>query len=492
MQCQPEPRAARWLAGLVALAAGLAAAQSPDVNAPSDQPRWVDGSNVNLRSAPTLSSEVLARLPLNARVLLRAAASTVPAAANSGYCQVRWEPTLGGPVLTGYTACRYLGLVPVPTLPWLQAQLPDGSTNAQFDPLRLFWLAPSWAALAAYAHQLEALQLPAAKDEASAALRRATVRPPDAELERMKAHLALGIHGPQPKPLLAWVALQRQAQQVAGDPGAAERAAQLVNTLGLHGPVSDGSEPPGHGGVQAAGLVRAIALPRASPSLFGSQRDVAALHEDTAALSGRFGIIHTHQTRPRQSGADDAWDAGVWDMARVTTALVRPLVRSTVFRDGRLHSAPSHARRTQNLWGDVDGPMCEGFVGGFALGDSEPRIWGDYGVAEYNPARLPNPPGSLVVLHTRRALPLTMAPVVSQPLQLDRARTGFVRATQWHFDLDADGVPDLVAIEGVGRGPGHLDGPTKTDDAWYRLFFANIAGRWFVLGHDAFAYGCGC
>ncbi len=81
--------------------------------------------------------------------------------------------------------------------------------------------------------------------------------------------------------------------------------------------------------------------------------------------------------------------------------------------------------------------------------------------------------------------------MVSQPLRLDRSRTGFVRATQWHFDLDADGVPDLVAIEGVGRGPVLLDGPTKTDDAWYRLFFANIGGAWFVLGHDTFVYGCG-
>ena len=61
-----------------------------------------------------------------------------------------------------------------------------------------------------------------------------------------------------------------------------------------------------------------------------------------------------------------------------------------------------------------------------------------------------------------------------------------------HFDLDADGHPDLVAWEGVGRGPGHLDGETKTDDAWYRLFFVNIAGRWVVLGADSFSYGCGC
>ena len=94
--------------------------------------------------------------------------------------------------------------------------------------------------------------------------------------------------------------------------------------------------------------------------------------------------------------------------------------------------------------------------------------------------------------HTRLALPVKTAPPAVQTIRLDRAATGFVRATQLHFDLDGDGHPDLVAWEGVGRGPGHLDGETKTDDAWYRLVFVNIAGRWHVLGADSFAYGCGC
>jgi hypothetical protein len=134
--------------------------------------------------------------------------------------------------------------------------------------------------------------------------------------------------------------------------------------------------------------------------------------------------------------------------------------------------------------------MCHGWLPGFAHGDAEPKLW----AADKDRAALKkvHPSGSLVVLHTREPLPAAAAVRHEQTIALDRAATGFVRATQMHFDLDADGHPDLVAWEGTGKGPGHLDGPTTTDDAWHRLFFVNIAGRWFVLGHDTFGYGCGC
>ncbi len=498
VRCLPERSAARGrtclaaCAALGALAVGLAAAQSPGADTPAGQDRWVNGSNVNLRSAPALSGEVLARLPRNAQVSLLAAQPGAPGAASSGYCHVAWWPTPGGQGFTGYTACRYLGAAPVPAPTWQQAELPDGSPNMAFDPVRAFWLAPSWAGLEAYARRLEALRLPEYNGAVSAEERRAAARPPDAELERMKAHLALGIYGPRPQPLLSWEALQEKARAVAANPADYLLGLALIDSLGLHGVSYSAADDTALENAQAAGLVRALALPSASPSLFKTQRDVAALHEGAAVLSGRFDIIHTYQTRARRAAPDDPFDSGLWNIGQVSVALVRPVARITLFRDGRVRAAASQARRTQQLWSGPETPWCEGFVAGFAQGDSDPRIWRDFGVADYDLKRLPNPSGSLVSFHTRLPVALTSARLVSQPLRLDRARTGFVSATQWHFDLDGDGVPDLVAIEGVGHGPGHLDGPTKTDDAWYRLFFANIAGRWFVLGHDTFAYGCGC
>ena len=49
-----------------------------------------------------------------------------------------------------------------------QSVLPDGSRNPRHDAARLFWIAPSWAGLEAYAMQLNETRLPPADDLASA------------------------------------------------------------------------------------------------------------------------------------------------------------------------------------------------------------------------------------------------------------------------------------------------------------------------------------
>ena len=376
-----------------------------------------------------------------------------------------------------------------------QSVLPDGSRNPRHDAARLFWLAPSWAGLEAHAMQLNETRLPPAVDLASAQRRDDFVRAPDAQLERMKAHLAQGIHGPAPARFMPWDDVQRQAGALAATPESGsvddQRWTALGNQLGLWVPFANQyQEDLATGPRLAAGLVQAIALPTATPSWFTQADDIAALGEDAAQLSGRFAVVHTHRTQPRAPKSELNWTFdGLWDIGAVTVALTRPIVRNTLFRDGRVASATTHAGRRQITWGGSDAPMCHDWLPGFAYGDADGRLW----AADADLAALKlHPAGSLVFFHTRRALPPSAAPPVLQTMSLDRAATGFVRATQMHFDLDGDGHPDLVAWEGVGRGPGHLDGETKTDDAWYRLFFVNIAGRWVVLGADSFDYGCGC
>jgi hypothetical protein len=103
-----------------------------------------------------------------------------------------------------------------------------------------------------------------------------------------------------------------------------------------------------------------------------------------------------------------------------------------------------------------------------------------------------NPAGSLFAFYTNIALPRGSAIRTEAPMQLDRNDTGFLRGIHLYYDLDSDGIPDLAVWEGHGKGPGHLDGSTTTDDRWYRLALANIAGRWKILGSDVFSYGCGC
>jgi hypothetical protein len=461
------------LVTLLAAAAGAAA----QTEAPAEgRTRWVNANGVNLRSEASTSAAIVARLALNTPVRL------VASVEGTAFCElVRSAPD--GSEQRGFSACRYLAEAPTDLAQIARATLPDGSRNPTYDPARRFWLAPSWAALEAYALHLNHTRLPPASDGEALVRRNAFERAPDTELERMKAHLLQGIHGPAPRPFVAWDEWQRRAQTLTAWP-------TLGEPLGLASPLLNLLQDTTQSEALTAAVVRAIALPTATPSWFKDARQLARLDDDTAHLSGRFGVVHTHRTQPRGAARVEGWDhEGLWDIGAVSVALTRPVVRTTLMRDGRLLAAPTHALRRQITWGGSDAPMCHGWLPGFAYGDAEPKLW----AADQDRAALKvHAPGSLVFIHTRDPLPVAAALRSEQTVALDRAATGFVRATQMHFDLDADGHPDLVAWEGVGKGPGHLDGPTTTDDAWHRLFFVNLAGRWFLLGHDTFSYGCGC
>jgi hypothetical protein len=481
------------ISGFVALAlvAALGVHMAARAQPAAASTRWLNASGVNLRSAPSLQSGVVGRLALNERVTL------IVQAEDGVFCEVQRQAA-DGSAQSGFTACTFLspGATDVGRLS--ERHLADGGPNPDYDPKRLFWLAPSWPALEAYGQWLSARRFAAQPQDMPYEERRRPLHAADAELDRMKAHMAKGTRGAPPPPYVAWETLQRDAQTLTAVADAqrhgehVQRAHQLSTALGLWGPLFDGISGPSDGPLRAMALVRAIALPAARASLFASERDIA-LAENTESLSGRFDVVHLYRAHPRSSDPNMA-HAGLADMAAYTVSLVKPIARTTLFRDGRQAGLMTHAAQRRELWESEEPPMCHDHVPGFRLGDSLPRMW-DGDVGDYAESLQRNPNGSLVSLMTRQPLAATTATTmqpVLQTVRLDRAATGFVSATQWTFDLDADGVPDLVAWEGVGQGPGHLGGPTTTDDPWHRLFFVNIAGRWHLLGYDVFSYGCGC
>lgn len=461
--------------------------------------RWVTGAGVNLRAEPSPQSAVVARLALNARVELLA---TI---ADSPYCEVA-TGVPGAASARGYTACRYLATAPLAVDRIVAATLPDGQPNPQYDPARAFWLAPSWTGIEAYGTQLGA-ELKGRNAVAPEGLTPSS-RPTDVEFDRMKAHLAKGIYGATPPAPPRWDDVRRLAraagpQRVPARASPGDRAriegarlvaqSRLARVLALWGPAFDATDGSG-GGVRLAGLVGALELPMAAPSLFKNASDVAPPGASVEDLSGRFHIVEAYRTRGRDLGAALGTVDGLWDIGQVTVALTQPVVRTTLFRDGRLRTSSVRPSETRVLWGIVDPPMCEGYVDGFAYGEADPRVWRYFGAdSQPDPEALKrNPPGTLVSFATKSALPLANAPPVVTRQELDRERTGFVAGTWLQFDLDGDGVVDLAVWEGTGNGPGHLNGPAETDDPYYRLFFANIGGRWHVLGTDVFGYGCGC
>jgi hypothetical protein len=248
-------------------------------------------------------------------------------------------------------------------------------------------------------------------------------------------------------------------------------------------------------------LVRALELPTVRASLFRSETELGPPGEGAMELSGRFGGIYRTLIEPRVARRAVSPHVGLYDMFSHTQVLTRPVHLVRLFRDGRLQSQATAARRTELLWRSVDPPMCEGWIAGFIHGDAEGPIWryfvepaGEAKTARraQQASRQRNPAGSLFTYHALATPPRPLATRTEQAIKLDRAGTGFVGVVQLGYDLDGDGVADLLVLEFIGNGPGHLDAGSTGDDAWHRLLFANLGGAWKILGTDSFAYGCGC
>ena len=460
--------------------------------------RWVSGNGVTLREAPRSDAAVVGRLALNTIVKL------LREEVGSGYCEVR---TASSP--SAYTACRYLAITPVVLAHIRGYRRADETPSPEYDPERAFWLEPGWEALEGYAEHLKQRHHAAPPQEPW---------PRSDALERMKAHLALGLKGRKPAPYPDWSELKRKASQDMDLSGEARRlqrqgkqvpenlwlrdgrtqnvANELQNAIGIWGPLHDAISA-GGGAARVIRLVRTLEFPSVRASLFRSEAELAPPNATAEEASGRFAIVFRQLLTPRpkpKPGAEDGSGPGLYDMLARTQVLVRPVTRVQLFRDGRLRAEPSLIRMKETLWREVDEPMCSGWVPGFAYGEADTAIWRYFDSHHRNEqAKLnSNPAGSLFAFYTNIDLPRLTAVRTEIPMKLDREATGFVRGVHLQYDLDGDGVTDLAVWEGQGKGPGHLDGSTTTDDRWYRLVLVNIDGAWKVLGSDVFGYGCGC
>lgn len=475
----PGRPAGRLALGALAALLALGASGSSAADEGSTGRRWVVGSLVNLRTQPARDAEVVQRLAVDTQVDLLA---TLP---GGEFCEVAVLAD-GEAVSRGFTACQYLGTEALTGNKIDQQYLENGEPNPHYNPRQAFWLAPSYDALIAYGEFLEETRLtPEERADAQ------HPRPSDAEFERMKAYLAKGIFGPAAKPYPAWSDLKRSAAAAAAkgkhgiDADVADGAAPLSRMQGVMG-TYDIDE------LKTLSLVAAIELPAVAGSLFQRMDELASPLELVEQVSGRFQIVHTIQTQGRQV---KGWGVveGTWDMAQVSDSLTRPVIRNDLFRDGQITTSATNLKRSFIEWSESDGPECEGAREGYSFGDSDPKIWRgpDLGAEAYQRSLERNPKNRLLYIYTRTPLPQQRAAVSLEQRALDRDTTGFVAATQSYFDLNGDGIADLAVWEGTGIARGYMESP-GTDDAYRRIFFANIGGRWHVLGYDQFGYCCGC
>lgn len=404
--------------------------------------RWVSGSVVVLRAAPEPQATALARLPLNTEL-------TLDAPSTGGYCQVHTAAAPGQPSQSGFTACRYLDESPVALERIGPAQGPDGQPNPDMDPRKAFAIEPSWEHLGRYQQWLG----------------RRCDDPPSCPAVAQDADL---------------VAMRRllHGQAVTARDLPPEWPAWGASALS-----PDRGLDLGNREAMDTALWRALPVPGVKPSWFRDAAELAGPAESLAQLASRFNA--GQQWFVGELYSPEARFAG----ARVER-LTQKLQRIELLSDGRARAELTTPQFVNREWlPDIDF-MCQNWSGvGYAYGDTDAATRQRNA---FGPAPNAGGPRRLFWFHSSRPLPAGPARSERQVLKLDRASTGFTQAELRPFDLDADGVPDLLWVEATGRGPGHLGDPPMHDDPWLRLLLVNLNGQWRLLATDAISWGCGC
>nr|WP_315468041.1 SH3 domain-containing protein [uncultured Undibacterium sp.] len=482
----------------------VARAKSGEAGIPLNQ-RWAGGNPLTVREAPRQDATVVSRLHLNSVV------SLIREDGTSGYCEIQTAN-----IASGFTACRYLVKTPVVLANVRGDTSLSLPASPDYNPERAFWLTPGWWQLEAYVNSIKDSKTKKGSSDPW---------PRDEALEKMKAHLALGMYGSKPRAYADWSELKRKAAQDLDLSREANRllqankkvsdeqwrrqnqmeqfARELQGALSLEIPPQDANNSdsdPTH----IIRLVRELEFASIKPSLFLKDSDIAPPHAGSEELSGRFGIIYRQLVTPRPKPKKDEGDyssPGLYDMLKRTQALVRSVQLVRLFRDGKIVSEPSVARSTETLWREVDEAECEGWSPGFSFGDADTSIWHyfnegaspEFNINSYQKeSRKRNPEGSVYQFYLPVKLDNNQASITSLSLKLDRKKTGFISGNHLYYDLNKDGIADIAIWEGTSKGPGHIGGTTTTDDRWYRLALVNMNGAWKILGSDSFGYGCGC
>ena len=430
------------------------------------QGRWVTGAGVNLRAQPDLNAAVLTRMALNSPVQL------ITTLADRKFCEVE-VGSAGQPVIRGFTACQYLGTEQLAVKKISEANLVNGETNPNYNPEKAFWLSPKPEHMLAYGEFLEKTKLtPAMKaDDLShrgpfeGKPQKNLNRPAVPEFDAMKARLAQGFLFPTNKNLLKswseWLPPQ-------------DRGFDLVKS--------------------------AVRLPAIEPSYFKNHAQLSPLESaDMASSKWSIPLLATFQKGPRWvSGGHygEPYVKGVWDIGPVSLGLSKGVQKNSLLRNGKIQTITTKLRPKNTLWDtsdDIDGTGCENFDYGFTMSESTAVLKQQKdGTETLDKSSLSRGNPAMIKFLTLDPIEHPQASVVRIESKHSLAATGYDSSVIWHFDIDGDGIPDVAVWEGTSAVEANYLSGMKTLFPHTRIYFFNIAGKWFVAGIDDFGFGCGC
>ncbi len=416
----------------------------------AERVRYVSANHVNVRAGPSLQASRIEILAINSKVVL------INEKTDSSFCAVDFN---GKPA---YIACQYLSQqtvtasVSAQNLQELEAGLIQAQQNFAAEPS--YWALWEYLGLLEKKHTSEgrAFTLPA---------------PRVASAERMKAQLEAG------------VLLQPSVEAVnLSAVQSSDTFASLLPIVAVH--------------QSALQNLREVAL---------TSDDIARRYQIAMRTLFTLRKLNVSVDPSTSKEVIQGLQGGTWDIHKYTSSLTQPVYEHRLYSDGSVVSKTSFAESTAEVKAYGSDEMCSEFEAGFAYGGADeiflkpPTFNGASSLEQVKALRAgiraaakPGDPILLITFYTRGPQNFQGTKPIAIRMTTDAKKLTYLNAQVIGFDLNGDGIPDIVLVKGTQQtGQDELHANAKPEPM-HRSFFINVRGAWHHLATDTFQYGCGC
>ncbi len=444
--------------------------------------KWVNGSWVNVRSAPSPSGKVVTHLKVNTPV--------AAAPAKDDFCEIRYEETQ-----RGFVACSLLGEQMVKIEDVGVQYDSNMSPNPAYSPTRAFWIQPSLGRLR----------------EAGTYFENTLLTPAQKALETEVGRNADGSLQERPQPIRFAVPEfdAMKAVLTSGIIAAPSRTmnyglwSEIKRTVAVGSTEDPSKVNPLHYRLQESEyltMLRQVELSPVKPSYFKDIDEVVVSDNNVETLSAKFKIPYAIKILNGASNQTDneggAYVYGSWDMGEVDAFLTKQIYTNSVSYRGEIKTVPTNIVNQHRIERSDQGE-ASGCQVGFQSGWTPPQV-----AATLNMGDVEN--DTLFYFFTRNPLASKQATIIAEPakrLSVDEAVMSFNSyktfrySSTKYFDVDNDGIADFAVWDGYRIPSGDYSDEMRQHllpEPNFRMVFTNAGGQWYLTAIDEVIYMCGC